>query len=353
MNNLQKLYSNFGQSPWLDNLSRDLIKSGRLAQYVEQGVRGLTSNPTILEKAITGSNLYDQQIKELAAQGLSVDDIYRRLVEDDIKQAAAIFHPLWQQSNGQDGFVSLEVSPTLASDTAATIAEAKRIWKEVNLPNLMVKIPATDDGIAAIAPLLKEGININVTLIFGLDHYKRVIAAYKQALAERHTSQPKSVASFFVSRIDSEVDKRLEAIGGDALNLRGQAAVASAHVAYEAFQHAFSNHQPNEIQRVLWASTSTKNPAYDDLMYVRYLAAPHTVNTLPDDTIAKVIDHLSNETVAITDDYITHAHGYLNRLVTAGVDLGDVTATLENEGVKKFQDSFQALLDAIATKAAS
>lgn len=350
MSNLKRLYDDFGQSPWLDDLSRDLLQSGTLQEYIDDGIRGLTSNPSILEKAITGSTAYDDDIKSLAANGLSTEDIYRRIVEDDIKHAAALFHPLWQASGGHDGFVSLEVSPNLASDTAATITEAKRLWQEVNLPNLMVKVPATDGGIAAIAPLLEMGINVNVTLIFGLDQYQRVIKAYEEALDTRHETRPSSVASFFVSRIDTEVDKRLEAIGGDALNLRGQAAVASAHLAYEIFRSHFGDKSIDETQRVLWASTSTKNPAYDDLMYVRYLVAARSINTLPEATIAALNDHLSPETVAIPDDYIAHAHAYQTQLQAAGVDMQNVTATLESEGVKKFQDAFATLLAAIDSK---
>lgn len=353
MTNLQKLHEKFDQSPWLDNLSRDLLDSGKLQSYIDQGVRGLTSNPTILENAITHSTAYDGQIKTLALQGLSTEEIYWKLVEDDIRAAADMLRPVYDESDGEDGFVSLEVSPTLAADTVETIAQAKRLWAEVNRPNLMIKIPATDACIPAIKALLAEGMNINVTLIFSLDHYSRVVDAHRATHGALSGNIARSVASFFISRVDTEVDKRLEAIGTqDALNLRGQAAVAQAHLAYEIFEQNFGDLEPHSpaIQRLLWASTSAKNPAYEDLIYVRYLAAPATVNTMPEATLDMVNDHLAEDTRAILPIDIEHAHDVLNRIAAVGVDMDDVTAVLEAEGVQKFQNSFGSLLAAINTK---
>jgi len=350
MNHLERLYSQFGQSPWLDNLSRDLIISGTLQTYVDQGIRGVTSNPTILEKAITSSSLYDQQIAELKQQGLDTTAIYWKIVEQDIKDATALLHPLWEASGGRDGFVSLEVSPTLAKDTEATLQEARRLWHEVNSPNLMIKVPATDAGIPVISRLLSEGINVNVTLIFSLDHYRQVVAAYKEGIA-RLALPPQSVASFFVSRIDSEIDKRLEQIGTEeARNLRGQAAIANAHQAYRIFLDAFANSKDGSIQRLLWASTSAKNPNYEDLIYVRYLLAQQTVNTMPEETIHKVLDHLADDARVISQEDIAHANEVMAHIEAVGVDVADVFQTLENEGVEKFMASFETLLQAIDAK---
>jgi transaldolase len=356
MNNLEKLHLQFDQSPWLDNLSRDLIHSGALANYVLGGIRGVTSNPTILEKAILGSNAYDEQIKTLAISGANAESIYWRIIEDDIKEAAALLRPIWEASNGGDGYVSLEVSPRLAEDPTSTLEQAKRLWQEVGQPNLMIKVPATDASMPVIRELLLAGINVNVTLIFSLDHYKLVADAHLASHELGQENLARSVASFFVSRVDSEIDKRLETIGTqEALDLRGQAAVAQAHIAYSIFLDKFSqqlqqNPQGAGIQRLLWASTSTKNPLYDDLMYVTYLVAPHTVNTLPEDTIAKINDHLPVATQAISSDYITHAEAIMGRLEQVGIDFESVAETLESEGIQKFQASFDSLLKAVASK---
>ncbi|HEY8992275.1 MAG TPA: transaldolase, partial [Candidatus Microsaccharimonas sp.] len=358
MNNLEKLHSQFDQSPWLDNLSRDLLHTGKLADYVASGIRGVTSNPTILEKAILGSDAYDEQIKTLAASGADAETIYWRIIEDDIKEAAAILRPIWDESNGGDGFVSLEVSPRLAEDPTSTLEQAKRLWQEVGQPNLMIKVPATDASMPIIRELLLAGINVNVTLIFSLDHYKLVADAHLASHQIGEGNLARSVASFFVSRVDSEIDKRLEAIGTqEALDLRGQAAVAQAHIAYSIFLDKFNQHLVADpagagIQRLLWASTSTKNPIYDDLMYVTYLVAPHTVNTLPEDTIAKIVDHLPESTQAISPDYIEHAKETMNKLEQVGIDFGSVAVALESEGIQKFQASFDSLLNAITSKMA-
>jgi transaldolase len=356
MNNLQKLHSVFNQSPWLDNLSRELINSGRLESYIGDGIRGITSNPTILEKAIANSELYDKQIIELHNAGLSTEQIYWRIVEDDIKAAAATLRPTWDASNGVDGYVSLEVSPRLADDAEATLAQARRLWHEIGAPNLMIKIPATDQCIPVVATLLSEGVNVNVTLIFSLDHYRSVAAAHIATHKLGMVTNARSVASFFISRVDSEIDERLEAIGTqDALNLRGQAAVAQAHLAYEIFLDNFAALallEPSSpgIQRLLWASTSTKSPSYDDLLYVRYLLSPFTINTLPEDTIAKITDHLSPDSRSLSLIDINHAKEVLNQISEVGIDLNDVARTLESQGVQKFQASFDSLLKAIDNK---
>jgi len=356
MNNLQKLHEVFDQSPWIDNLTRDLIASGKLQEYVDSGVRGLTSNPTILENAITHSAAYDQQIAQLANEGLSTEQIYWRIVEDDIKAAAAVLKPVWDASNGIDGYVSLEVSPTLATDGVATLAQAKQLWQEVGVPNLMIKVPATNESVPIIHELLEAGINVNITLIFSLDHYREVAEAHRATHMLGHVNNARSVASFFISRVDSEIDARLEKIGTEkALNLRGQAAIAQAHLAYDIFLQQFGDAavlEPSSsaIQRLLWASTSTKNEKYDDLLYVRYLVAPHTINTLPESTIEKIIDHLPEDTRSLSLQDIAHAKEVLRDISAVGVDLAKVATVLEDEGVQKFQASFASLLSAIEAK---
>jgi len=356
MNNLQKLHERFNQSAWVDNLSRELISSGKLQTYIDHGIRGLTSNPTIMENAITKSDAYDEQIQQLIADGLSTEDIYWRLVEDDIKAAAALLHPLWVESQGIDGYVSLEVSPELSNDGAATLAQAKQLWATLGIDNLMIKVPATDASVPAIHHLLAGGINVNVTLVFSLEHYKQVASAHRATHTLGHVNNARSIASFFISRVDNEIDQRLEAIGTPrALKLRGKGAVAQAHLAYAIFLEQFGDAAVLEptssaIQRLLWASTSTKNPAYDDLMYVTQLLAPHTINTLPEVTIDKIIDHLPSSARSLTLKDIAEARHVVRNLSEVGVDLDDVANTLENEGVEKFKTSFTSLLGAIDAK---
>lgn len=359
MNNLQKLHASFNQSPWLDNLSRDLLQSGRLEQYVQDGIRGLTSNPTILEHAITTSDLYDEQIKSLSHDGLTTEEIYWKIVEQDIKAATTLLKPLWDESGGVDGYVSLEVSPNLADETDATITQARRLWNEVNSPNLMIKVPATEHGVPVVRTLLSDGINVNVTLIFSLDHYRQVAEAHLATHSLGMINNARSVASFFISRVDTEVDTRLNTINTpEALELRGKAAIAQARLAYGVFLDNFAktavldNNSP-AIQRLLWASTSTKNPDYDDLLYVTNLLAPYTVNTLPEDTIQNIVDHLPSDVHFISLPDIAEAKRTLDAIEAVGVDLSDVSRTLESQGVKKFQDSFASLLAAIKTKASA
>jgi transaldolase len=356
MNNLQKLHEEFNQSPWLDNLSRDLLESGRLQQYVDDGVRGVTSNPTILENAITHSTLYDEQIKWFAGEGKTTEEIYWSIIEQDIKAAAALLRPIWDQSGGLDGYVSLEVSPTLAEDAESTLAQARKLWKEVDVPNLMIKVPATDHGIPVVRTLLSEGINVNVTLIFSLDHYRKVAEAHLATHMLGMINNAHSVASFFISRVDTEIDNRLTAIGTEeALALRGKSAVAQARLAYGIFLDNFAksavlDNKSAAVQRLLWASTSTKNPDYDDLLYVSDLLAPYTINTLPEDTISKIQDHLPTDAKAITLTDIVEAQKTFDAITKVGVDLDDVAVTLESEGVQKFQASFATLLQAIEAK---
>lgn len=356
MSNLHKLYRPLKQSPWLDNLSRDLIHSGQLHSYVEQGIRGVTSNPTILEHAITNSTLYDEQIKRLAFEGKTTEDIYWKIIIDDIKSATDILLPVWNESNGEDGYVSLEVSPTLAHNAEETLTQARWLWNEINAKNLMIKVPATDECIPVIHTLLSEGINVNVTLIFSLSDYQKVVEAHASTHLLGNTNPARSVASFFISRVDSEVDKRLDTIGTpEAIALKGKAAVSQARLAYDIFLDTFAKAavlEPNKpsLQRLLWASTSTKNPDYDDLLYVTSLIAPYTVNTLPEDTISKIIDHLPKDTASLNLIDLKTALDTTEALRTVGIDFNDVDRTLEEEGVKKFQDSFSSLLTAIESK---
>lgn len=357
MTHIHTLHTQFLQSPWLDNLSRDLVHSGQLQSYIDQGIRGVTSNPTILEHAITTSTTYNEQIRQLAARGLDDESIFLHIAIDDIKAAAVLLEPIWHTSNGLDGYVSLEVSPRLAHDTAKTIEQAKWLWQEVNMPNLMIKIPATTAGIPAIQEVLGLGINVNVTLLFSLERYKQVVDAFAAAHHTKSGAQTRSVASFFVSRVDTEIDNRLEAIGTTAaLDLRGRSAIAQALLAYDIFLNTFASTITLEgansplVQRLLWASTSTKNPNYDDLLYVTSLIAPHTVNTLPEDTISKIIDHLPSDARRVSVDDIESARQTFLQLESVGINLANVAQVLESQGVQKFQDSFASLLAAIASK---
>ncbi len=363
MNRLADLYHEFGQSPWLDNLKRGYITSGQLRRLVDKGIRGLTSNPTIFQKAIQGSADYDEQFRKLASADNPILDDYWALVLADIHSALDVFADLYHDSHGTDGFASVEVDPGLAHDSAGTEAAARQLHEQIRRPNLMVKIPATAEGISPIQAMIAEGRNINITLIFSLDRYQEVIDAYMNGL-QAYAKQPgadlskvASVASFFISRVDTEVDRRLEAIGTpEALELRGKAAIAQGKLAYQMFQKAFSGHRWEAlaakgavVQRPLWASTSTKNPAYPDTMYVDELIGPDTVNTLPEATIEAFLDH--GHLVRRVDADLDQAHATWNALSEVGVDLDDVAATLEREGVSSFQKSFDELLEALESKA--
>ena len=362
-NRLSALYTHFGQSPWLDNLRRGYITSGQLVAIREIGVRGLTSNPSIFQKAIQGSSDYDEQFAEIAIAGGPVIDDYWSLVVQDIHGACDVFSKVYDQSNGVDGYVSVEVDPGLAHDGPGTETAARRLHERIDRRNLMVKIPGTEAGLAPVEQMISEGRNINVTLIFSLDRYTEVMEAYLRGL-ERLAGDPAarldsvaSVASFFISRVDTEVDRRLEAIGSDeALALRGRAAVAQAKLAYQLFRDVFSGprwqalaSRGARVQRPLWASTSTKNPAYPDTLYVDELIGPDTVNTLPDDTLAAFADHGTLERRIDAD--VDAARDTWARLANVGVDMDDVASQLEREGVGSFQKAFDELLDALESKA--
>ena len=361
MTRLEQLYSEQGQSPWLDNMSRGYIGGGRLSRYVSSGIRGVTSNPTIFAKAISGSADYDDQFRELVGSGASIEDAYWTMVTDDIHAALDVLLPLHQASSGADGFVSIELSPTLAHDTAASIDDARRLSTRIDHPNLMVKIPATPEGVPAVRAAIAEGRSINITLIFSLDRYDEVIEAYLSGLeaCDGDLSSVHSVASFFVSRVDTEVDRRLARIGTpEALALQGKAALAQAKLAYQLFRERFSGprwealqERGGRLQRPLWASTSTKNPSYPDTLYVDSLIGPDTVNTLPEATIEAFEDHGTVECTINTE--VDEARLVLDRLADVGVDMDDVGRTLEDEGVAAFAKSFDELLAALSDKASS
>lgn len=358
-NRLHELHAE-GQSPWLDNLRRGWLTSGELAAWVDRGVRGLTSNPSIFQKAISSGTDYDEQFGDLITGGTSVGDAYWDLVRYDIEGALALLRPVHDASNGLDGFVSVEVAPDLARDSAGTEAAARHLHTLIDEPNLYVKIPGTAEGLPPIEAMIAEGRSINVTLIFSLDRYAEVMEAYLRGLerAEGELSRISSVASFFVSRVDSEVDRRLDEIGTpEASALKGRAAVAQAQVAYQRFLSTFAGPRWDalaargaRVQRPLWASTSTKDPAYPDTLYVDQLIGPNSVNTMPEATIEAFLDH---GTVARTVDADPGAaEAVLDQLGSVGVDLDDVAAVLEEQGVAAFAKSFDELIAALDAKAA-
>jgi transaldolase len=362
MTKLQRLYDEQGQSPWLDNLTRVYLGDGTLGRLVADGIRGVTANPTIFAKAIEASDAYDEQFAALIAQGRPVTDAYWVLVGDDIVAALGVLGPTFDASGGTDGFVSVEVAPELARDTDATIAAARQLHQRIARPNLFVKIPATGEGVPAIQAMIAEGRSTNITLIFSLARYAEVIDAYLaglETLARRggDLTAVHSVASFFVSRVDTEVDRRLDAIGtSDALALKGQAAVAQAKLAYRLFGDRFAGDrwerlaaQGAHVQRPLWASTSTKNPSYPDTLYVDSLIGPDTVNTLPEPTIAAFEDH--GTLARSLDRGVDQAGAVMDALAEVGVDMNDVGRVLEDQGVASFHQSFAHVLQALQTKA--
>jgi transaldolase len=359
---LKRLSSEHGQSPWLDNLQRGYLTSGNLVSLVERGVRGLTSNPTIFQKAIQGSSDYDEQFRSEIQKGSSAREAYWELVLQDIHGALDVFSNLYSKSNGSDGFVSVEVDPSLAHDTAGTLSAARLLHERIARPNVMIKIPATQAGLPAIREMIAEGRNVNVTLIFSLSRYQDVMDAYIDGLEQRlasgsPVSNIASVASFFISRVDNEIDKRLDALGTPAaLVLRGTAAVNQARLAYAAFQKTFSGPRWEalakagaSVQRPLWASTSTKNPAYPDTMYVDQLIGPDTVNTLPDATLEAFADH---GTLARTiDQNLGVSRRQWAELAMNAIDVDEVAAQLEAEGVASFIKSFDELIGVLEDKA--
>ncbi len=355
MSNLHDLYQNFGVSPWLDNLSRDMIVKGDLARYVENGIRGVTSNPSIFEKAFSGG-VYNEAYQILKNQGLSVEEAYWTMAIEDIQKACDELRGVYDSSAGTDGYVSLEVSPSLANDSAGTTEQAKQLWSRVNRPNLMIKIPATEACLASITDCLGTGININVTLIFSLHRYLQVINAYMNGIAKLNDpGTVHSVASFFVSRVDTDIDPLL-AESSNA-GLAGIAAEAQAQAAYGIFLESFNPISERwaelagrgaNIQRPLWASTSTKDPNYPDLKYVSSLLAKNSVNTLPDATVAAINDHGTFEpSQALDAEKIETAHENLAKLQAAGIDMNQVSARLESQGVAKFQEAFKSMLSSL------
>jgi transaldolase len=352
-----------GVSVWLDDLSRDRLRTGNLQELIDtMCVVGVTTNPSIFQQALSKGHAYDEQIAELAERGADVEAAIRTITTDDVREACDLLRPKWEESDGVDGRVSIEVDPRLAHNADKTILQAIELWKIVDRPNLLIKIPAAEEGLPAITAVIGEGISVNVTLIFSVERHRAVMDAYLAGLeaakaAGHDLSTIHSVASFFVSRVDTEIDKRLEKIGTDeALALRGQAGIANARLAYGAFQEVFEGGDRYEplkadgarVQRPLWASTGVKNPDYPDTMYVTELVAPNTVNTMPEKTLYAVADHgvINGDTVT---GRAAEAQAVFDELEAVGIDLRDVFLVLENEGVEKFVTSWQELLE--ATKA--
>ncbi|HEX2153576.1 MAG TPA: transaldolase [Acidimicrobiia bacterium] len=347
-----------GVSPWSDQISRRMLDTGELSRRIEEdAITGVTSNPSIFAKAIVGTEDYDAQVGELAGRNASTNEIVTAVMTSDLQRACDALRPVFDSTDGRDGFVSVEVTPTLAHDTDATVAEARQWVKHIDRPNLFVKVPATEAGLPAIRQLIGEGISINITLIFSLQRYRKVMEAYLYGIQNYideggDPSHVASVASFFVSRMDTEVDRRLEEIGSDeALALRGKTAIANAQLAYREFLDTFNGlqwqrlvEQGARIQKPLWASTSTKNPGYPDTMYVEQLVAPHTVNTMPLETIDAYQDH-GSEPVAFGPEEMAAAQSVIQRMDDVGVDYDDVMQVLEDEGVEKFTASWNELID--------
>lgn len=365
---LQELLA-LGQSPWIDNITRDMLRDGTLTGLIDKGIVGLTSNPTIFQKAIGSSTLYDDELRQLVREDKDVNQIYDALVLDDIRSAAQTLRPVYDRSEGQDGYVSIEVLPSLAYDTEKTLSEAKRLFDYLNLPNIMIKIPGTREGLGAVRQALAAGVNINITLLFSVENYREVMEAFISGLEDRVAAgQPvdriASVASFFVSRVDTAVDKRLDELIEQTSDegrqaklraLRGKAAIANAKTAYEVFQQTFTGARWEaltargaHVQRPLWASTSTKNPDYRDVLYVEELIGPHTVDTMPPATIDAFLDH--GHVRCTIDRNLDGARAELRQLEDLGISMEQVTAQLQTEGVKSFSASFDALIEAISKK---
>jgi transaldolase len=347
-----------GTSPWLDQIKRSLIEQGELERLIrEDSLRGVTSNPAIFEKAILGSDDYDEDIERLAGEGLDANDIYLTLAVKDVQLACDVMRPVWEEAGGADGFVSLEVEPGVAFDTDATLRQAHELWERVDRPNVLIKIPATTEGAPAITTTIGAGISVNVTLIFGLERYQGVMEAYVKGLElardnGKDLSKIHSVASFFVSRVDTEIDKRLEALGGHD-DLLGKAGVANARLAYRAYEEFFSGDRWSALeaagankQRPLWASTGVKNPDYRDTMYVDDLVVANTVNTMPEKTLEAVADHGAPDLDSVTGHY-DEAQQIMDQLASLGIVYDDVIDVLEREAVEKFEKSWAELLETV------
>ncbi|HKD33290.1 MAG TPA: transaldolase [Gaiellaceae bacterium] len=352
--------SALGQSVWIDFLSRPLIHEGGLESLMrEDAVVGVTSNPTIFQKAISESDAYDDQLREVLTEEQDPKEVFLKLAVKDVQDACDLLRPVWDGGHGQDGYVSIEVDPNLAFDTDGTIDEAARLHRLVDRPNCFVKIPGTKDGLPAIEEMIARGKNINVTLIFSLQRYAEVVEAHHRGLERLvesggDPSKVASVASFFVSRVDTEADRRLDEVGAPD-DLKGKLAVANAKLAYQRYKELFSGPRWDALtakgastQRCLWASTSTKNPAYSDVLYVDELIGPETVNTMPEDTIEAFQDH--GEVALTLEQDLDEARRVFDRIAEAGVGYDDVVVTLEEEGVQKFSDSFAELLDGVSAK---
>lgn len=347
-----------GQSIWFDYIKRDLLTSGELKRLIDMGLRGMTSNPTIFDKAISGSTDYDDDIRQLLNKDLSIEEIYEALALKDISMAADMLLPVYKNTNGYDGYVSIEVNPHLANKTNETIEQAKRLFKTLNRPNIMIKIPGTSEGLPAITEVIGSGMNVNVTLIFSNENYKQVAEAYIQGLEKLDSTggdvgKIASVASFFVSRVDTACDKELEAIG--IKELQGKIAIANSKVAYELSHKIFSGERWNKlknkgakIQRLLWASTGTKNPNYPDTLYVDELIGADTVNTIPPATLNAFLDH--GKLSVTLDKNLEEGKEQLTKLAHLGIDLDKITDKLQTDGVKAFADSFESLLKSISEK---
>lgn len=366
-NPLKKLET-LGQSIWLDYIRRDLITSGELRRLMEEdGLSGITSNPSIFERAIVDSNIYDRDIHDLALKGKNTITIYEALSQRDVQHAADEFRTVYEKTGGQDGYVSLEVNPHLAYDTQGTIEEARRLWTALKRPNVLIKVPATSAGLPAIRQLISEGINVNVTLLFGIPRYRQVIKAYIGGISDRiEQGKPVknivSVASFFLSRIDAVIDPKEEefvALGGEqahfATKIRGQVAISSAKIAYKIYKENFENEQfaklalkGASLQRLLWASTSSKDPDYSDIKYVEALIGPNTINTLPLNTLEAYRKH-GNPALQLEVN-VEQASWVMSELSEIGVDMKKITKKLENDGIKKFIDAFDKLMEAISKK---
>ncbi|MBD0338450.1 MAG: transaldolase [Thermoleophilia bacterium] len=353
--------SGLGQSVWIDQITRAWLRDGTLRRLMaDDAVVGVTSNPTIFQKAIASGDVYDGQLRELLGEHDEPKEVFYNLAVKDIQDACDTLRPVWDEGGGKDGYVSMEVDPNLAYDQDATIEEALRLHEWIDRPNLFVKIPATQEGLGAIEECIARGRSINVTLIFSLERHREVAEAYIRGLERlvaggRDATGVASVASFFVSRVDTEADRRLEEIGGRALALRGQLAIANAKLAYQAWQELFSGERWEALaargattQRCLWASTSTKNPEYRDVLYVEELIGSETVNTMPLETVEAFQDH--GRVRPTLEEDVDEARELLDKLAAAGVDYADVTDTLEREGVEKFADSFHELLEGVEAK---
>ena len=347
-----------GVAVWLDDLSRERLRSGNLeALIADKEVVGVTTNPSIFQKALSEGEAYDDQVRDLALRGTDIGEAVRAITTYDVRWACDVMQPVYDRTDGQDGRVSIEVDPRIAHDTERTVAEAKALWWLVDRPNLFIKIPATLAGLPAITQVLGEGISVNVTLIFSLERYRAVMDAFlagmELAKSNGHDlARLTSVASFFVSRVDSEIDKRLDKSGADGA-LKGKAAVANARLAYQAYEEVFASDRWKKLadagatpQRPLWASTGVKDPAYDDTMYVVELVAPGTVNTMPEATLEAVADHGTVRGDTVTGAY-DDAQSVLDRLAEAGVDYDDVVKVLEDEGISKFEDAWNELIESV------